>query len=348
MKKPLLLEALVKYISHSKLGIDEAINTVFKKSNEELLVFLYDDAWIRMNEFQKEVFLILVHAATPLDQNCIGQTCQEIGISHSEFLAALEETHFAIQTDYGQNYSLELIDLARRFFLQQFSKLQEPEKKRLKEISLKIDNYAKQREQVDKDYRTDRVAEAFRSDFAKAAKVCAEKGNIKEAIEMYKLSIEDDPVNSALHDRFSWLILNKTQDFEYAKELSLKAVYLDSKNCDATVGLALVYYRVGDIGNGDSYIDKAEKLGRPKSFCLLRKSIARYHKSKKVDNLEISILMLESGLEKLIEAEKSITSRKRNIAYGYEAKNLENIIRYLGLTRSRLTILRTRKTKGMA
>ena len=36
MYKPLLIEALVKYVGQTSLGIDDAMNNLFKKSNEEL------------------------------------------------------------------------------------------------------------------------------------------------------------------------------------------------------------------------------------------------------------------------------------------------------------------------
>jgi tetratricopeptide (TPR) repeat protein/GTPase SAR1 family protein len=340
MRKPILLEALVKYISYSNLGIDYAIFNIFKKSNEDLLDFLYEDAWQRMNELQQQIFLVIIHISSPLDQNSIGQTCQEVGVQHSEFQKALQETHFAVLTDYGRSYSLELVDLARRFFLQQFARIPESEKYKLKIIALNVDEYAKQREQIEREYKTDRVAEAFRSDYAKAAKVYVDKGDIGHAIEMYELAIEDDPINSALHDRFSWLLLNRTQNFEYAKKISKKAVELDNNNCDAVVGLALVYYRLGDLIKGDEYIDKTHDLGRSYSFCYLRKSIARYHKARNVSDLDEAIKMLEDAQELLISAEKS---NKKSC--GYDIKNANEILKYQDLTKSQLTILRSRRTK---
>jgi hypothetical protein len=123
MHKPILLEALVKYIARTGLGIDAAIHNLFKKSNDDLLQFLYEDAWLRMNSFQKEVFLVIIHITSPLDQISIGQACREIGVQHTEFQSGLEETHFAKLTDYGKTYSLELSDLAGRFFYKSLGNL---------------------------------------------------------------------------------------------------------------------------------------------------------------------------------------------------------------------------------
>ncbi|MBA1225315.1 tetratricopeptide repeat protein [Stutzerimonas stutzeri] len=341
MRKPILLEALVKYISHSAIGIDSAIDNVFKKSNEDLIEFLYEDAWLRINELQKQVFLVLIHVTSPLDKVTISKACQEIGIQHSEFQSSLTETHFSVITDYGRTYSIELVELARRFFLQQFSRLTIEEKDRLKSIATAIDKYADEREKIEREYREDRVAEAFRSEFAKAAKVQADRGNVTEAIGMYELAIEDDPLNSALHDRFSWFLLNKGRDPERAKILSERAVELDQNNCDALVGLALANYRLGDIPNGDSNIDKAGRKGRPPSFCYLRKAIARYHKSSEEIDLNAQIALLEEAENLLTQAQKLASKSD-----AYNTKTQREIIRYQSLTKTKLSVLRGKRTKA--
>lgn len=341
MRKPILLEALVKYISHSGIGIDTAIENVFKKSNEDLIEFLYEDAWLRINELQKSVFLTIIHVSSPLDKSTISKACQEIGIQHSEFQLGLTETHFSVITDYGKTYSIELVELAKRFFLQQFSRLSTEEKHRLKAIATAIDRYAEERQKIEREYREDRVAEAFRSEFAKAAKVQADRGNTAEAIEMYELAIEDDPLNSALHDRFSWFVFNKGRDPLRAKNLSERAVELDQGNCDAIVGLALANYRLGDIENGDANIDKAGRKGRTNSFCALRKAIARYHKVFEENDINTQIALLE-------DAENLLTQAQRSADRGdaYNAKTQRETRRYQGLTKTKLSVLRGKRTKA--
>jgi tetratricopeptide (TPR) repeat protein len=339
--KPILLEALVKYIARSDSGIDAAIDNLFKKNSGDLLEFLYEDAWARMNQLQKEVFFVLVNISSPIDQDSVGRTCLEVGIQNTEFQSSLEETHFAILTDYGRKFTIELVDLARRFFLQQFGKIDPRYKDRIKSLADKIDQYSAAREKVEKEYKTDRIAEAFRSEYARSAKVYADKGDVENAVEMYELAIEDDPVNSSLHDRFSWLLLNKANEFEYAKKMSVKAFELDPNNCDAIVGLALACYRLQDISEGDKYIDEAEKKGRSQSFCLLRKAIARYHKARDVEDIDSQIDCLEDTSQILELA------AKRNLGNGgYDAKNSKDIQRYQDLTRKKLTIARAKSTKN--
>ncbi|MFL1526212.1 hypothetical protein [Pseudomonas sp. O230] len=340
MHKPILLEALVKYIAHSGLGIDPAIENVFKKSNEDLLEFLYEDAWLRINELQKQVFLVIINITYPLDKNTISKACQEVGIQHSEFQSSLTETHFATITDYGRTYSIELVELAKRFFLHQFGRLPDDEKERLKAIAASADKYVEERAKIEKEYREDRVAEAFRSEFAKAAKVHADRGDIPGAIEMYDLALTDDPLNSALHDRFSWLMLNKGRDIERAKELSERAVELDQNNSDALVGLALANYRLGDIAQGDINIDNAGRKGRGPSFCHLRKAIARYHKSPDEHDLNAQITILEESELMLVQAQRFASKTD-----AYRGKTQREILKYQSLTKSKLATLRGKRTK---
>ncbi|WP_194634502.1 hypothetical protein, partial [Vibrio anguillarum] len=56
MYKPILIEALVVYVSRSGLSIDAAIDNLYQKTDDDLLEFLYEDAWERLEEEQKQVF----------------------------------------------------------------------------------------------------------------------------------------------------------------------------------------------------------------------------------------------------------------------------------------------------
>ncbi|MFP0383679.1 NB-ARC domain-containing protein [Acinetobacter baumannii] len=335
MNKPLLIEAFVKYISLSNSSIDDAIEKYFSHSDEELLEFLYEDAWQRMNDLQKKVFLVLVNVNYEIDNDVISRACQLIRINIGEFNKALEETHFATILDYGTSYTLEIVSLANRFFLKKFINYSELIQSEIKSYAQEVEVYVKEKEKVEKEFKRDRVTAAFRSQFAKLAKVYADKGEIDDAISMYRLAIQDDPLNSYLYDRFAWLLLNRTQNFIYALELSQKAVELDGNNIDAIVGLALAYYRNDDLENGDYYIDIAMNKGRTKAFCFLRKAIARYHLANKELDLERKAALYRDSLEQIKTAQKSL-----EIKLGYDAKNKEAISYYHELILKKINILR--------
>lgn len=279
--KPLLVDTLVKYLARSPVGINQAIEQVFRKTNDQLLEFLYDDAWLRINELQRDVFLVMVSAAVPLDSRCVADACALVGIQHVEFQKGLDETYFATVTDYGDRYDLQIVELAGRFFQKQLRKRGDGDRRRIKDFALKVDAQASRRYRVDQTYRQDRVAEAFRSQFAKAAKIATEQGDLRTAEDNFKLALEEEPMNAALHDRFAWFLLNRCQRPENARELAEQAVKLDAHNADASLTLALCWYRLGELAKGDDEIEAARKKGKPLSLCVLRMAIARYHAVRK-------------------------------------------------------------------
>ncbi|NEG58955.1 tetratricopeptide repeat protein [Pantoea agglomerans] len=317
MNKPLLLESLVVYISRSNISIDSAVENIFRKSNEDLLEFLYEDAWDRLNDVQRTLFYIIISITSPLNSTAISRACQLVEIQHITFLESLKETHFASTLDYGSHYDLELVELAKRFFGKKLSELDEEKKKNIFDLANNVDRYTSERIRIDQEYKEDRVSEAFRSEFSKVAKVAVNNNDFKKADEYYKLAIEDDPFNSALHDRYAFFLANKVNDSEKALPLALKAIELNVQNCDALVNTALIYHRLNNISMGDEYIDKAEILGRSKSFCCLRKAMARYHFSFKDMSRDEKLLLLSEAQKWLKLAEKNYT---KHIPYAAKTK----------------------------
>ncbi|WP_369943135.1 hypothetical protein [Xanthomonas medicagonis] len=306
--KPLLIDTLVKYLARSPIGIDEAIKQVFRKTNDQLLEFLYADAWLRINELQQEVFLVLVSAAIPLDNVNVADACALAGIQHVEFQKALDETYFATVTDYGDRYELQIVELAARFFEQQLRKRGESDRRRIKDFSLKVEAQATRRQKVERSYRQDRVAEAFRSPFAKAAKIATQQGDLGFAEENFRLAIEEEPMNAALRDRFALFLLTRLQHPDLALLQAEKAVKLDPQNADASMTLALCWYQLGEIDKGDTEIDAARKKGKLGALCILRKAIARYHEVKKSPYTSNSQKRLREGHLFIGQAIKTLDS----------------------------------------
>jgi Tfp pilus assembly protein PilF len=324
--KPLLIDTLVKYLARSPVGIDQAIDQVFRKTNDQLLEFLYDDAWLRINELQRNVFLVLVSAAAPLDSRCVADACALVAIQHVEFQKALDETYFATVTDYGDHYELQIVELAGRFFLKQLQKREEADRRRIEDFARKVDAQASRRNRVDRTYRQDRVAEAFRSPFAKAAKIATEQGDLNAAEENFKLALEEEPMNAALHDRFAWFLLHRCQRPGDACKIAEQAVKLDSHNADASLTLGLCWYRLGELAKGDEEIESARKKGKPVALCLLRKGIARYHAARRSPYGKEASVWLKDGAQFVGQAIRSMDADD-----GFLAKNMREARRYENL-----------------
>ena len=198
---------------------------------------------------------------------------------------------------------------------------------------MKVDEYGKKLHEMEATYKNDRVSEAFRSEYARFAKSHMSRGEIDEAIDMYELALEDDPINSYLHDRFAWLLINKTNNFDKALELSEKAFELDSNNIDAIVNIALSHYKLKNIENGDRFIELSVKRGRSEAFGLLRKGIARYQIAKQLSNSKLSIKLYNEAIKYFNNTKDSL---KSNVMAGYEAKINSDASRYYELTLKRL------------
>lgn len=277
MCKPLLIDTLVRYISRSDSGIQEGLDQILKKTSDELLEFLYEDAWVRMSNLVRDVFMVLVSVASPLDGKCVGDVCAEVRVLHAEFQVSLGETYFASILDHGGTYDLEIVELAKEFFRQKKSKLPVSEKERIDSIAFKVDKLAADRQEIARGYLQDRVADGFSSDYAKAAKIATIRKRYAEAKDLYELAILEEPINSALQERFASFLLRVYGKPELAISYAARSVELDSKNADGWLTLGLVKYKLKDISGGDEAVDKAMKLGKTEQLCMLRKAIARFH-----------------------------------------------------------------------
>lgn len=318
--KPLLISALVKYIGTTKTSIEEAKQNIFKRSNQELLEFLYEDAWARMNQSQKSVCMTLVAAASPIDQTTVRKACQLTEIPLEEFHKAFDETNFGTTNSYGEQFKIELVNLAEQFFEKQISNLQLAEQKSIREYADEVDKEFEKINTIEAEYKKDRVAEAFRSPFAKAAKIAAEKGNIENARENYELAICDEPFNSALHDRYAWFLFHKMNDSDKAEELWKKSIELNPNNCDAVVNMALCKYRSNQIDKGDLLIEEARKLGRTFAFCSYNKAKARYYSWIRSSDKQADIDLLNDSFSLLTTATRKSSPKDR-----YSAKVEEEI-----------------------
>jgi hypothetical protein len=279
--KPLLIDTLVKYIARSNSGIQEGLDQILRKTSDELLEFLYEDAWLRINELAREVFMVIINVTNPLDGRCIGDTCREIGIQHTEFQSSLDETYFATITDRGENYDLEIAELAKEFFRKKVGKYSSGDLDRLSAIALKIDKQASDRHKAEEEYKLDRVADAYRSSMAKSAKVAALKGDFKDAQEFFELAILEEPMNAALRERFASFLMRDLQSPLLAKPVAEKAMELDPKSADAAFTLALICFRLDNVKAGDKAIEIARKNGKYDALCALQQAIARYHSGRR-------------------------------------------------------------------
>lgn len=324
--KPLLIDTLVKYISRSSSSLQDGLDQIFKKTNDELLEFLYEDAWLRINELAQEVFLVIVSVTSPIDGDCVGDICRELGLQHIEFQSSLDETYFATITDKGTSYDLDVVELAMEFFRQKLRKSMPGDIERLKTIAAKVDRNALERQRINREYKHDRVADAFRGQFAKAAKIATDKGDLITARENFELAILEEPLNAALKDRYALFMLRDMKNPHEALRISKKAVELDPKNADASLTLALIHFDLANLKEGDDAISDAKKNGKPATLCYLRQGMARYHKARRSPysrNSHEYLKQAEFFLEKALNS--------KDVKYMHIEKNRSEARKYIAM-----------------
>lgn len=341
MCKPLLIDTLVRYVARSSSGIQEGLDQILRKTSDELLEFLYEDAWARMNALVQEVFMVLVSLASPLDGKCVGDVCREIGVLHAEFQASLGETYFASIVDRGDSYDLEIVELAKEFFRQKKRRAPKENLERFEKIAFKVDKQAAERYEINKNYRMDRVADGFRSEYAKAAKIAMIKRDYDSAKDSFELAMLEEPLNAALRERYASFLLRSVGKAELALPHAEQATDLDSHSADAWLTLGLIRYKLGDLENGDAAMDRAVKCGKAESLCLLRKAIARYHSARQEPYSKRAPTHLKEA-EALIERSMRLTF-PRDFFY---QKNLREADKYLALIRSLVLMINRRQVSA--
>lgn len=338
MYKPLLIDTLVRYIARSGSSIEDGLSHILGKTNDQLLEFLYEDAWERMNPLVQEVFVVLVMLATPLDSKSVGEACREAGVLHSEFISSLEETYFASLVDHGDTYDLEIVELAKKFFIRKKAGLSKESAERLEKFSFKVDKLANERFEIERDYRQDRVADAFQSDYAKAAKIAVMKRDYGSARDNFDLALLDEPLNPALHERYASFLLRNLGKAEAARPFGERAVALGPESADAWLTLGLIQYKLGRLEEGDMALDNANRLGKADALCYLRKAIARYHVAKREPYSKRAPKLLKEA-----EALVDFSLRSANPRDFYYKKNRLEATKYAALTRSLLTMINRRE-----
>ena len=145
-------------------------------------------------------------------------------------------------------------------------------------------------------------------------------------------------MNAALHDRFAWFLLNRCQRPDDAKTFAEQATKLDPHNADASLTLALSWYRLDELAKGDKEIEAASKKGKPQALCLLRIGIARYHAVRKLPYAKDAPDLLKQGVVSISQAIKSMDPEDSFIS-----KNMREARRYEKLFQELQYVIKSRQ-----
>lgn len=318
--KPILLEALARHVAKSGLSIDAAKRQIVQDAQEGLSEFLYEDAWARISEEHRRVFIILSELDVPLTNHVVGWVCGEVSAIHVAWQQAFEETHFGNQLAYGSESEIDIAPMAGEFFLVKGRELPHADRARLNLIKDSVTRKYRERERALSTPASDRIEEAFRTPEARAAKLSARMGKLEDANLWYEEAVTKDSQNSALFDRFAWFLMQLVGDLDKAEQMAEVACRLDGKNFEAHFTKALIFYRRFDLAKGDEAVILAQEFGKSETACWIQKARAR------MGNLSLHSRDAERRTVLLAQAERYLTQARKSLVSSdrYYLKNLES------------------------
>jgi tetratricopeptide (TPR) repeat protein len=219
----------------------------------------------------------------------------------------------------------------REFLGKKYANLPQVEQKRITKITKKINKQYNQYLYAHGSGITDRVAEAFRTSAAKAAKLALKKGDYEDAILWYEEAISVDATNAALWDRYAWSLYLMSRDLDRAKECANEAIRLDSNKADFYFTAGAIAARRGDISEADKFLIKAEELGKPKYLCLNHRAVSRIEASTRSETEEWEEILSNADkfVKKSMDMEIDDRYKLKNYLYCKKLLKRSNDIRLL-------------------
>lgn len=273
--RPLLLEIFARRAAIPGISLETALEHVLQSAGADLGLFLFEDAWRRMPEPVRSVFLALSQFQDGIDNQVVGRTCSALGIAHDDWTSAFEETRFGSIISHGSSYEVALSQDVLRYLGTKYDALPAAERTRLREVSKRVEVAVRALHEAAEAAVPDRSHEAYRSDAAKAARLAAARYQHEEALRWYEEAVTLDEHNAALWDRYAWYLLIVLGHVERAKECAARAVELAPKDADATFTAGMVAARLGEIAEADAFLQRAEESGKPRHLCLVQRARAR-------------------------------------------------------------------------
>lgn len=335
--KPLLLDVLARHISNSGCGIEQGVQAVLKQGRSDLGEFLFEDAWSRMLGTHKDIFLVLGQLGGAIADHMVAWSCAETGVQLDDWLESFNETKFGTLNDYGSNFDINLNPDAREYMIKKYSDT--IDKQKIDSTVKKIRMKHQQLLRAEISDVTDRVAYAFRSSAAKAAKIAAQRGHVDEAIMWYEEAVTSDAGNCALLDRFAWYLMNNRK-LDRAFGIALRACQAGPKDADAHFTAGMIAARMANTRDADKYLDLAYKFGKELHLCTLQKARAKL-KYAIANDVSKNVILLEEALEQLDYA-KSTAGFSNNPTY---SKHLEERRRLIDNINAHLSKFKNIKKK---
>jgi tetratricopeptide (TPR) repeat protein len=329
---PILIDSFVRSVARHGHGLERALKLVLTR--EDLGEFLYEDAWVRISLDQRLSIVALGQLGDSIAGDLVSFVAGNIGCSSNEVLDALEETRFGVRFDYATGFDISLEPSARSFLAEKFGALSTTDRSKVDSAISTSKARAMALAEVLDGTTTDRVAEAFRTDAARAAKLAISRNQLEDGIRWYEEAITVDPQNSALLDRFAFILANKARNFERGWMLAGRACQIDPSNGDAFFTAGHIAASLGNVGAADEKLAQAERLGFLVHRINLQRARARcvsLEKDEALRSVHVSMYELAGELleKSRITRPHGSEDRKHNAEVEVAESKLSNIRRRL-------------------
>jgi tetratricopeptide (TPR) repeat protein len=272
--RPLVLDAFLRAIADpSSNSISRAVERVNRLLAKDLGIFLFDDAWNRLEREMRQLLLLMVRLGDVHDAVRLRMCCNQASISVGLAEAALEESAgIASVSRFNGQLQIELSQSFMKFAESRTESLDDgttfPNEKLIAHIKQDYLGFLKStRTPV-----ADRLPQAFRNPEAKAARAAAAAGRPADAQRYYEQAILSDVANGWLLDRYAHFLLKDMRDPVSAYVRAQRATELLPHEGEVWFTRGLVECRLGQRQEFEGSMEKAEKMGVAPLRCALQRA----------------------------------------------------------------------------
>jgi len=260
--RPLVLEVFLQTLSGEPgIGMQRAFDRVRRMQLQDLGEFLYQDAWNRLSDKTRHLVLLMTRVSNVLDEALVKLCCAEVDTSVMAAFDALRgsrgiamlpkvagETQVVFHSDFLLFCSERKVHIGDRQF---------PTDESVIKVRRRYEEFVKARSL----FVTDRVSNAFRTQFAKMAYQKFQDGEFEECEEYYELAVVDDPENGLLFDRYA-MFLRTLERYPEALGKATRATDLASQDGETWFTRGMIEARLGNAGAALVSLERARALGK--------------------------------------------------------------------------------------
>jgi tetratricopeptide (TPR) repeat protein len=273
--KPLVLEVFVGALGEHGIGLENAFQRVQRMHSQDLGEFLYADAWQRMTDGMRHLFLLMTRVSEISDDTLLKLCCGVAKLSVVEAYEALEESRGIAQVSRFEDdtqilFSSEFVKFcgSRSF---EIDGQQVPSDIAVEKIKNRYNEFLRSRSA----HVWDRIDKAYRHALARVAFTAYREGRDDDCAAFFELAVAEDVDNGWLYDRYAVFLSTKfpkrrSEALDWAK----MAVQLIPKDPDAWYTRGTIESKLGKASDAIDSLQRSAALGKPRHLVAMQQAAA--------------------------------------------------------------------------